>query len=73
MMATVHHVIVRAGRTKYQAARFLLNRVYNVHKKSDATKCYLFVIMIHNLMKFKTECRYTLRLWVGEVLHVDHL
>jgi hypothetical protein len=25
---TVRHVTARAGRTKYQAARFLLNRVY---------------------------------------------
>jgi len=29
--------------------------------------------MIHNLMKLKTECRFMLRLWVSEVLHVDHL
>jgi len=42
-------------------------------KRSDASKCYFFVIMIHNLMKLKTECRYMLRLWVSEVLHVDHL
>jgi len=28
MMATVRHVTARAGRTKYQAAWFLLNRVY---------------------------------------------
>jgi hypothetical protein len=29
MMATVRHVTAWAGRTKYQAAWFLLNRVYN--------------------------------------------
>jgi hypothetical protein len=28
MMATVRHVTAWAGRTKYQAAWFLLNRVY---------------------------------------------
>jgi len=28
MMATVRHVIAWAGRTKYEAAWFLLNRVY---------------------------------------------
>jgi len=32
-----------------------------------------FVMVIHNLMRLKTECRYMLRLWVSEVLHVDHL
>jgi len=31
MMATVHHVTAWAGRKRYQAAWFLLNRVYKIH------------------------------------------
>jgi len=43
MMATVRHVNGWAGRTKYQAAWFLLNRVYKIQqnkiqqKKADMT------------------------------------
>jgi len=33
MMATVRHVTAWAGRMKYQAAWFLLNRVYKTVKK----------------------------------------
>jgi hypothetical protein len=33
MMATVQHVTSKAGRTKFQATSFLLNRVYTASNK----------------------------------------
>jgi transaldolase len=38
MMATVRHVTVWAGRTKYQVAWFLLNRLYKIQQNEIQQK-----------------------------------
>jgi len=56
MMATVRHVTAWVGRTKYQAAWFLLNRVYNTAKGQSVTPDYhrnfaIHFYRVHNFIK----------------------
>jgi hypothetical protein len=55
MMATVHHVTSEAGRTKFQAAGFLLNRVYLfikvIKQMIEITEAYHFVNYIQNFIQ----------------------
>jgi len=50
MMATVHHVTAWAGCTKYQAAWFLLNRVYKkmVAEGEELTYIYKHLLRVYS-------------------------
>jgi hypothetical protein len=62
MMATVRYVTAWAGRTKYQAAWFLLNRVYHYIYRFEASLalCILALIFVDTFLSIKITITYSL-------------